>query len=114
MPADRALAALGAAALVLLAACNSGRIDQAVGHGGFSLRTTTLHVDDTMTVRAGAIYNNGRFVADPGATFHAANESVLHVDSLLGVVRATAVGSTTLIANLRAGVSVDTTITVVP
>lgn len=107
-------AALGAVAA--LGGCGGDTVTSPTGARIVaSLRATTLAVGDTMTVRAGVLYADGRFTPLDGYEVTSLDPTTLAVQAGTAVVEGRAAGAGRLrIALLAPQTTVDTTITVVP
>lgn len=109
-----ALGALGAVAA--LGGCSGDTVTSPTGARIVaSLRATTLAVGDTMTVRAGVLYADGRFTPLDGYEVTSLDPTTLAVQAGTKVVEGRAAGAGRLrIALTAPQTTVDTTITVVP
>lgn len=102
------------AVAALAGGCDAKRITTTVGSAVIQTRTTSLRVGDTVTVRAGVLYKDGRFQAFPTPTYNAGTASVLTVHNTSGLIRAVAAGSSTVLATQPGAAQVDTLFTVTP
>lgn len=114
MRITRALAALGACAA--LAACGAESVTTPSNARIVArLRATQLAVGDTLTVRVGVLFPDGRFVPLEGFTVASLDTLTLAVRAGTAVVEGRRAGQGRLrIALAEPAVSVDTLLSVVP
>ena len=112
--AGAVLAVFGAACML---ACSGERITRpAPGHAVILLRSTQLAVNDTVTVRAGVLFDDGRFsdFTGSGIAMRTLDATVASLNPTSHLLRALKSGTTTVEVTLQSTttVTLDTTIVV--
>ena len=102
------------AALLLASGCEGERIVTAVGHGVIRMPSTSVQVGERMTVVAGVLYDDGRFVPFQNVHYLSSDTTKATIDGATGVVTGVAQGTSTLSAAIPQVATLDTTVTVVP
>lgn len=95
-------------------ACDAKTISTPLGSGVIQTRTTSLRVGDTVTVQAGVLYKDGRFVPFVSSIYSTQTPAVATVHSNTGLVRGIAAGTAQIVATQTGLAVIDTLFTVAP
>ncbi|MFN2397283.1 MAG: Ig-like domain-containing protein [Gemmatimonadaceae bacterium] len=95
-------------------ACDAKTISTPLGSGVIRTRTTSLRVGDTVTVEAGVLYRDGRFVPFASPIYSTLTPAVATVHSNTGLVRGIAAGTAQIVATQQGLAVIDTLFTVTP